>query len=670
MTTLFAVTALMTTTFLSTAHAVTSATGTIPVTLTDTASLGSVTKTATSGDFSGSVTLSASTTWSESGSLIVGWDPDNVRQGRHLDPGYSFDPTSGHLSMTYSATLTGTANVSGNDVSISFTASVPMSGTCTPDSSGHYGTCTISSASLDVFQPVPDSVVGSLAPLSPKVSLKLTSQVAITDLLSPTANRAATSGGTAVAPNAVLAPSESTQTDPLTVSCRVGAGDTLTYAMTDLAAQRTLTFNTSVQLNIDVSSPVPIPLVPYPDFPYINVYSESFPVDARAGSVSLNHAGGSIDMGVLQANNIAPVVTTTALYSGNEGSGIAFAASATGPCAAGGSFVWRFSDGTTQYGPTPTKVFTDSGAYTGSVTFTDVTGLSDTQSFTVSVGNRAPNLSVTPTNATLAWGRPLTLQAQAVDPGAGDQATLTYAWTFGDGTVISSGGASVTHQWAVPGDYTVGLTVCDKDGGCTSANIPVTVTKRATTTSYTGDTTGTYSAHVTLSGSVVDEFGNPVNGAQVDFTLDGSPAGQALTGAGGSASVTVVAPQAGDHPVVAGYAGSTLYEASTSATQSLHVNTMATVLTYTGAVTGKPKKAAPVSVTLVDALGRPIANQSVVVTIGAQQTTVTTNAQGVATGQIVLNQKPGTYPITADWGGVAGTYRAASAAGVFKLNTK
>ncbi|MGJ6979473.1 PKD domain-containing protein [Aestuariimicrobium soli] len=667
--TFVAVMALMMTAFLSPARAATSS-ATIPVGFTSSANLGSVTASTTSGDFSGSITLSADTSWSETGALGVTWNPDNVRQGRALDPGYRFDPASGLLTMTYSANLHGTAQVLGNPVDVSFTVSVPMTGVCMPDAGGHYATCSIESGELTVLEPAP-SVVGALGPLLPKVTLKLVSQVQISDLQTSQANRSATSGGAMVAPNAVLQPSESVRTDDLTVGCRVGAGDILNYAVSDFSAQRTLSFATGVQLNVDVSSPVPIPLVPYPDFPYINVFSQTVPLDSRAGTVNLNNGGGSVDMGALQANNIAPVVSTASSYMGVEGSPVAMTASATGPCAAGGSYVWRFSDGSTEYGPSPHKTFTDNGAYTGSVTFTDVTGLSDTTSFSVTVSNAVPALTVTPDNATLAWGRPLSLKAQAIDPGTADQSSLTYAWTFDDGTAISDGGATETHQWAAPGTYQVGLTVCDKDGGCTTSTVPVTVTARTTTTSYTGDNAAAHSATATLSASVTDEFGMPVQGAAVAFTLGVATAEQASTGASGGASRTqVVGLVAGSYDVSASYAGSALYVGDDSATESFQVSVMGSTLTYTGAVTGKPNKVAPVSVRLVDALGRPLASQTVTIAIGTQSTTVTTNSQGVGTGSIKLTQKPGSYPVQASWAGVTDRYAADDVAGVFKLNTK
>jgi hypothetical protein len=56
--------------------------------------------------------------------------------------------------------------------------------------------------------------------------------------------------------------------------------------------------------------------------------------------------------------------------------------------------------------------------------------------------------------------------------------------------------------------------------------------------------------------------------------------------------------------------------------------------------------------------------------LGGQSTTATTNSSGVATKQLVLNQKPGFYPLTASWTGDPGKYLGASTSAQFSLNKK
>jgi hypothetical protein len=73
---------------------------------------------------------------------------------------------------------------------------------------------------------------------------------------------------------------------------------------------------------------------------------------------------------------------------------------------------------------------------------------------------------------------------------------------------------------------------------------------------------------------------------------------------------------------------------------------------------------------VVDALGRPLGGYVVTFTIGSQSVTATTNSAGVAASQIVLNQKPGFYPLTASWAGDPGKYLGDSTSAQFSLNKK
>ena len=72
------------------------------------------------------------------------------------------------------------------------------------------------------------------------------------------------------------------------------------------------------------------------------------------------------------------------------------------------------------------------------------------------------------------------LNGQATDPGSNDQATLEYTWTFDDGTPSATGGPGAAHAYATPGDYTATLTV---------------------------------------TATLVDEYGRPVVGASADTGL-------------------------------------------------------------------------------------------------------------------------------------------------------
>jgi PKD repeat protein len=56
-----------------------------------------------------------------------------------------------------------------------------------------------------------------------------------------------------------------------------------------------------------------------------------------------------------------------------------------------------------------------------------------------------------------------------------DGTIVNYAWDFGDGNTIPSGGAGASHAYAAPGTYTVTLTVTDDDGLTSTATDTKTI---------------------------------------------------------------------------------------------------------------------------------------------------------------------------------------------------
>ncbi|MGN6721060.1 MAG: PKD domain-containing protein, partial [Marmoricola sp.] len=577
--------------------------------------------------------------------------------------------SAGTMNVTYQVTANGCLDTGSSCIGftvgpVTFTSSGP----CTLAASGGDYTCHLESNSISIFEPCPAPGFSSdsLCPTAPQVSAKVVSDVTLSPDTLNTLRSASYSGGTPVTNPLQL--SENATTDPLSVPCSAAVGDSLSYGLGDFTSTQGISVATSVEFDLAISSPVPTPLTPL--FPYFDATSGSVPVSTTAGSIAMTGSGFSLNLGNVQPNNIPPTLTVASSFSGDEGSSIPFHASATGPCAAGGSYVWKFSDGGTEFGANPTHIFTDGGPYTGSVTITDTTGLTATQDFSVAVNNLPPAVKVIPTNPTVAWGRDLTISAQASDPGSTD-GPLTYQWTFGDATPVVVGGHTETHQWAKPGVYAASVQVCDTHGACTTAPMTVTVVKRATSLGYTGDTSGTYSASATMSGSLVDQFGNPVNGGAISFSLGGNPAGSASTNSAGNATTTtVVGLSAGSYPVSAAYAGDDYYLPATSDPGSFAVSAMSSSLNYTGAVFGRPNKAVPLSATLTDAQGRPLAGRVVTFALGNQTVTATTSATGVASTSLTLNQKPGVYTLTNSWPGAAGQYLGASRSASFSINTK
>jgi hypothetical protein len=287
--------------------------------------------------------------------------------------------------------------------------------------------------------------------------------------------------------------------------------------------------------------------------------------------VDLTDAGvDGVSLGEIATDDAAPVVSgVQSSYSGAEGEEIAFAATVDDACGAD-DVVWKFSDGGTEYGTSVHKAFADDGTYSGNVTATDARGNKTVKNFTVDVTNQDPSA-----NAGLGtitdWGRPVAFDGQATDPGSADLASLGYTWDFGDGTPSATGSKTASHSYATPGMYSATLTVTDKDGGSDDASRAVVVTKRDATLVYTGATSGLPKKAVVLSATLSDEYGQPVVGRKVTFTV-GSQTISAWTSSSGVASISLKLNQkVGTYDVSATFLADSHYFGSTTETQPFKI---------------------------------------------------------------------------------------------------
>src|SRR5262249_40193309 len=259
--------------------------------------------------------------------------------------------------------------------------------------------------------------------------------------------------------------------------------------------------------------------------------------------------------------------------------------------------------------------------------------------FSVTVANQDPAVNAGP-DTTADWGRPVAFNGQATDPGADDQSTLQYSWDFGDGSPSATGGPSVIHSFAAPGDFIATLTVSDKDGGSSSDTRTVHVTKRDTATGYLGATSAIFDTPSSLQASLVDEYGASLNGKPIAFTVNGSAAGSASTNSSGIA-VTAYTPllDAGSYATSASFAGDALYNGS-SDPGSITIARKGSSVTYTGALTGGPNKTISLSATLVDATGKALGpGEQIDFQLGSQSASALTNASGVASTTLKPNRQ-------------------------------
>lgn len=112
----------------------------------------------------------------------------------------------------------------------------------------------------------------------------------------------------------------------------------------------------------------------------------------------------------------------------------------------------------------------------GAVGFAGKVGESAPVHFTSPPGNRRPVAIVTPAEAVVRAGAPLTLDSNgSADP---DGDALTFTWHWGDGAAPSAG-PRATHTYAHPGVYGARLVAKDPRGLTHEASVRVTVTQDA-----------------------------------------------------------------------------------------------------------------------------------------------------------------------------------------------
>jgi|GEM_PF-500003 len=101
----------------------------------------------------------------------------------------------------------------------------------------------------------------------------------------------------------------------------------------------------------------------------------------------------------------------------------------------------------------------------------------------INVNNNAPSLSIVSIQpATPTAGQQVAFSANGQGTG-----TVTYVWSFGDGQtsnqLAGSSGASVTHVYSTPGNYTISVTLTDSTGKTATASSSITVSTPSLTAS-------------------------------------------------------------------------------------------------------------------------------------------------------------------------------------------
>ena len=499
------------------------------------------------------VKVDATAKWSGDITTDVGWDGDKVRQGQNLDVSRTASATSGKIDVKW--TIEGFADgihFGPTNLSKDNIACAPKLSDGTLHCEGSSTEIPLGSLPSGIPLPGPPIVV---AVLGIGIQFDVTPEGVIV-------TRGFSIGGNPVAGPDDLSLTDSPLVDTLSVPCSAKAGDAVDYTLDPYGWTPSTKATQQTRIRI---------ILAYDPTGTTEVGQIGGDINLGPAAVSnfafqLNGTGFKTAMGALLANNISPTIAPLGPFSGDEGSPISFSASVDSQCPIA-SYVWEFSNGTKSFGPSPQRAFGDNGVYDGQLTVTDITGLSATRDFTVSVANVAPSVNAGP-DTTADWGRLVAFNGQATDPGWIDQPTLQYTWTFGDGTPSASGGPSVIHAYALPGNYVATLTVCDKDESpltCPSDTRTVVVTSRDTTLGYTGPLSSSPSKTIALTAHLVDEYGEPVQARKVSFAL-GTQTAVGTTDAAGNASASIkLSQKPGSYPLSATFVGDTKYNASADA---------------------------------------------------------------------------------------------------------
>ncbi len=123
------------------------------------------------------------------------------------------------------------------------------------------------------------------------------------------------------------------------------------------------------------------------------------------------------------------------------------------------TWAWNFGDGFTSALPNPTHTYASFGSYNVSLTVTNG-GCSNTKVNTILLFTEAANFTVA--DDTICTSQVAIFNTSGINPAN----IATYFWDFGDGN-SGFGIASQSHSYALPGLYSVSLTITDTRG-CTS----------------------------------------------------------------------------------------------------------------------------------------------------------------------------------------------------------
>jgi len=173
--------------------------------------------------------------------------------------------------------------------------------------------------------------------------------------------------------------------------------------------------------------------------------------------------------------NLPPVANAGGPYTGTVEVTVSFDGSASSdPDGSIAAYSWDFGDGGTGSGPTPGHAYASEGIFDVTLTVTDDTGETGTDTTSVTIGaadvNQPPVADLGgPYGGTM--GVAVSFDGRASHDPDGDIAA--YDWDFGDGATAA--GPTPVHTYTSDGTYEVTLVVTDNEDATDSATASITI---------------------------------------------------------------------------------------------------------------------------------------------------------------------------------------------------
>jgi PKD repeat protein len=144
------------------------------------------------------------------------------------------------------------------------------------------------------------------------------------------------------------------------------------------------------------------------------------------------------------------------------------------------SYAWTFGDGTTSTAANPSHTYQNPGSYSAQLSVSDGTSTTTSTSITINLtiaGTNQPPVAVASATPT-AGPAPLSVSFSSAGSYDPEGATLSYNWTFGDGSTSTA--ANPSHTYAA-GTFSAQLSVSDGTNSTSSSPMTISVTNPAPT---------------------------------------------------------------------------------------------------------------------------------------------------------------------------------------------